>query len=58
MQNKLAAKGRRMVTIIDPHIERDGNYYINKVHKSYMCIHVIYMKIPEACMPTWILWVA
>ena len=31
MQNKLAAKGRKMVTIIDPHIKRDGNYHIHKV---------------------------
>jgi mannosyl-oligosaccharide alpha-1,3-glucosidase len=30
MQNKLAAQGRRMVTIIDPHIKRDDNYYIHK----------------------------
>jgi mannosyl-oligosaccharide alpha-1,3-glucosidase len=30
MQTKLAAHGRRMVTIIDPHIKRDDNYYIHK----------------------------
>jgi mannosyl-oligosaccharide alpha-1,3-glucosidase len=30
MQQKLAAQGRRMVTIIDPHIFRDDNYYIHK----------------------------
>jgi alpha 1,3-glucosidase len=30
MQNKLAADGRRMVTIIDPHIKTDNNYYIHK----------------------------
>nr|XP_027096889.1 probable glucan 1,3-alpha-glucosidase [Coffea arabica] len=30
MQNKLAAKGRHMVTIVDPHIKRDDNYYIHK----------------------------
>ncbi|CAI0428115.1 unnamed protein product [Linum tenue] len=30
MQKKLAAKGRRMVTIVDPHIKRDDNYYIHK----------------------------
>ncbi|CAB9497954.1 Neutral alpha-glucosidase C (Fragment) [Seminavis robusta] len=30
MQNTLAAQGRRMVTIIDPHIKRDDNYYIHK----------------------------
>ncbi|KAK6128400.1 hypothetical protein DH2020_037876 [Rehmannia glutinosa] len=30
MQNKLAAKGRRMVTIVDPHIKRDESYYIHK----------------------------
>lgn len=30
MQNKLAAKGRRMVTIVDPHIKRDDSYYIHK----------------------------
>ena len=34
MQNKLAAKGRKMVTIIDPHIKRDGSYYIHKVHHT------------------------
>lgn len=30
MQKKLASQGRRMVTIIDPHIFRDDNYYIHK----------------------------
>lgn len=30
MQNKLAAKGRRMVTIVDPHIKRDESYHIHK----------------------------
>jgi len=30
MQNKLGATGRRMVTIIDPHIKRDNQYYIHK----------------------------
>jgi mannosyl-oligosaccharide alpha-1,3-glucosidase len=30
MQKTLAAQGRRMVTIIDPHIKRDDNYYIHK----------------------------
>lgn len=30
MQDKLAAQGRRMVTIIDPHIKRDNKYYIHK----------------------------
>ena len=30
MQEKLAAQGRRMVTIIDPHMKRDDNYYIHK----------------------------
>jgi mannosyl-oligosaccharide alpha-1,3-glucosidase len=30
MQEKLWAQGRRMVTIIDPHIKRDDNYYIHK----------------------------
>ncbi|KAK4490626.1 hypothetical protein RD792_001314 [Penstemon davidsonii] len=30
MQKKLAAKGRHMVTIVDPHIKRDESYYIHK----------------------------
>jgi alpha 1,3-glucosidase len=30
MQKSLAKKGRKMVTIIDPHIKRDGNYFIHK----------------------------
>ncbi len=30
MQKKLGGHGRRMVTIIDPHIKRDNNYYIHK----------------------------
>ena len=30
MQKKLDSQGRRMVTIIDPHIKRDNNYYIHK----------------------------
>lgn len=31
MQRKLAEDGRRMVTIIDPHIKTDKNYYIHKM---------------------------
>lgn len=30
MQEKLKSQGRNMVTIIDPHIKRDNNYYIHK----------------------------
>ncbi|KAM7513895.1 hypothetical protein LguiA_003478 [Lonicera macranthoides] len=30
MQKQLAAKGRRMVTIVDPHIKRDESYHIHK----------------------------
>ncbi|TPX59150.1 hypothetical protein PhCBS80983_g02653 [Powellomyces hirtus] len=34
MQENLAGKGRKMVTIIDPHIKRDDDYYINKEFKD------------------------
>ncbi|KAG6552344.1 hypothetical protein Mapa_006198 [Marchantia paleacea] len=34
MQDKIAAKGRKMVTIVDPHIKRDNNYYIHKEAQS------------------------
>ncbi|KAL6012302.1 putative glucan 1,3-alpha-glucosidase [Asimina triloba] len=30
MQNKLAAKGRHMVTIVDPHIKRDDSFFVHK----------------------------
>lgn len=30
MQKSLAAKGRKMVTIVDPHIKRDSSYHIHK----------------------------
>jgi alpha 1,3-glucosidase len=30
MQEKLWSQGRRMVTIVDPHVKRDNNYYIHK----------------------------
>ncbi|KAF9915500.1 hypothetical protein BX616_006019 [Lobosporangium transversale] len=30
MQQSLDAKGRKMVTIIDPHIKKDDNYYVSK----------------------------
>lgn len=29
MQSKLAAKGRKMVTIVDPHIKRDSGYHVH-----------------------------
>lgn len=29
MQNRLASRGRKMVTIIDPHIKRDDNYAVH-----------------------------
>jgi len=31
MQETLGEQGRKMVTIIDPHIKRDDNYYIHKI---------------------------
>jgi len=34
MIDKLAAKGRKMVTIIDPHIKRDSGYHIHQVCKA------------------------
>jgi alpha 1,3-glucosidase len=34
MQNKLKSQGRKMVTIVDPHIKRDDNYYIHKTATS------------------------
>lgn len=30
MQKKLAAKGRHMVTIVDPHIKRDDSFHVHK----------------------------
>jgi alpha 1,3-glucosidase len=30
MQKKIAAHGRKMVTIVDPHLKRDNNYHIHK----------------------------
>ena len=30
MQANITAHGRKMVTIIDPHIKRDNNYHIHK----------------------------
>ncbi|GJP38512.1 hypothetical protein CLOM_g1878 [Closterium sp. NIES-68] len=37
MQNKFAAKGRRMVTIVDPHVKRDDGYSLHKeaTNKGY-----------------------
>ena len=34
MQANLASHGRKLVTIIDPHIKRDDNYYIFKEAQS------------------------
>jgi alpha 1,3-glucosidase len=30
MQNKLATRGRKMVTIVDPHIKKDSGYHLHK----------------------------
>eukprot|EP00731_Ephydatia_muelleri_P027270 Em0019g143a len=30
MQNKLAVKGRKMVTIVDPHIKRESGYHVHE----------------------------
>ena len=39
MQEKLNSQGRKMVTIIDPHIKRDNNYYVhNKATKKGLYI--------------------
>jgi len=34
LQNKIALKGRKMVTIVDPHIKVDNNYYVYKEAKD------------------------
>ncbi|CAG8548749.1 3175_t:CDS:10 [Ambispora leptoticha] len=34
MQNSLSVKGRKLVTIIDPHLKRDDGYYIYKESKE------------------------
>ncbi|KAJ3012456.1 hypothetical protein HKX48_006277 [Thoreauomyces humboldtii] len=34
MQNKLAIKGRKMVTIVDPHIKKDDNFALSKEAKD------------------------
>jgi len=34
MQQKLWSQGRRMVTIVDPHVKRDNGYYIHKEAKA------------------------
>ena len=34
MQDGIAAKGRKMVTIVDPHIKRDDGFYIHKEAKE------------------------
>lgn len=38
MQASLAVHGRKLVTIIDPHIKKDDNYYVYKeaVEKGYL----------------------
>lgn len=30
MQNNVASRGRKTVTIVDPHVKRDSGYYIHK----------------------------
>ncbi|XP_035696628.1 neutral alpha-glucosidase AB-like isoform X1 [Branchiostoma floridae] len=35
MQDRVAAKGRKMVVIVDPHIKRDDNYHIHKDAKDH-----------------------
>lgn len=30
LQEDIASRGRKMVTIVDPHVKRDSNYYIYK----------------------------
>ena len=34
MINHIASKGRKMVTIVDPHIKRDSNYHIHNEAQS------------------------
>ena len=34
MINNLTAKGRKMVTIVDPHIKRDSNYFLHNEAES------------------------
>lgn len=31
MQNKVSEKGRKMVTIVDPHVKRDTNYDLHQL---------------------------
>jgi alpha 1,3-glucosidase len=30
MQEDVASRGRKMVTIVDPHVKRDTSYYVHK----------------------------
>jgi len=43
MQNALAAKGHKMVTIVDPHIKRDSSYYVHNELTSKS----LYIKKPD-----------
>ena len=50
MQRNLTAHGRRMVTIVDPHIKRDAGYSIHKeAEKNGLYIKVC-MCVPCICM--------
>lgn len=40
MQKKLAIKGRKMVTIIDPHIKRDNGYSVYKEALSKVMVEI------------------
>ncbi|XP_067119018.1 neutral alpha-glucosidase AB-like [Centruroides vittatus] len=35
MLNNVTAKGRKMVTLVDPHIKRDSGYYVHKEASDY-----------------------
>ncbi|KAL6588134.1 putative glucan 1,3-alpha-glucosidase [Orobanche minor] len=53
MQRKLAAKGRHMVTIVDPHIKRDETYYIHKeaTEKGYYVKDATWKDFDGWCWP-------
>ncbi len=47
MQRNLSAHGRKMVTIVDPHIFRDAGYSIHKEAERLG----LYIKVPRVLPP-------
>ena len=52
MIDRIAEKGRKMVTIVDPHIKRDSNYHVHKEVRVWRLRHTVQASFARTLLTT------